>query len=160
MPCKQKIGECCFITFKVIFQKEAIKVFWRLERVILCHTTIHSHQQEWFDDHMNPQRPHNRGLSHTTSKCSFLKHIRPPKSLLMWPTYCGSQIQVSWTIFRLPHMFMEFPTHRVCCIVAATPWACPLCMTEHICPTTIRRHKFEWWATTLMHFRWWYMCNN
>ena len=32
--------------------------------------------------------------------------------------------------------------YRVCCIVAATPWACPMCMTEHRCITTIGRNKF------------------
>ena len=45
---------------------------------------------------------------------------------------------------------VKFSTHRVCRIVAATPWVSPLCMIQHMCTTTIKRNKFEGWATTPM----------
>ena len=38
---------------------------------------------------------------------------------------------------------IELPAHKVCCIVAATPWACPMHMAGNRCTTTIGRNKFK-----------------
>ena len=89
MPRRPKIEEGRFTILKVIFQNKATKMFWRPKNAILCRTMIHSHQQEQFDDHMNSQNPHHRGLSQMTNKCSFPKHVWPSKSLDMWLAQCG-----------------------------------------------------------------------
>ena len=55
---------------------------------------------------------------------------------------------------------VEHPAHRVCCIVATTPWACSMCMAEKRCTTAVGRNKFKRWAATPMQSWRWYMCNN
>ena len=140
-PCILEIGERRFITLKVVLKKRLQKCFGNHKELF--------YDAQWFtvtnkNDLMtiwipkvliievSPRRQTNvlfQNMFDHPSLCTCGQHsLVNTHKFLGWHSDC---LEVS------ARKSVKFPAHRVCCIVAATPWVCPWCMTQCNYTTTI-----------------------
>ena len=157
-PAEQKFGKVRSIILGVICNQKVGKMFPIAEGVVPCRPKIHRHQQGWFDDQTKPQNLHHsshmviQNMPNHPILCKCGQH-----SLVCTHKFLGRYYDCHEFFARRS---INFLAHGVCCIVAATPWAYPVCMARGRCKTTIGRNKFKGWAMTPRQSWQWYVCNS